>query len=129
MPYHEGMTALSLFTGLLAVLGAARITRVIVTDDIGLWYIRGPLVSWVIKHEPDHFGWRSRLWSGLDCPFCVGFWVGVLVLVSLAAVGGPDADTTAATIWRWVMAAFALNYVTAHVGARLGDVSDDGYDD
>lgn len=145
-----GMTLLSAFTVLLAVLATARLVRLIVADDVGLWYVRGPAALWAVNREADHLppipepepqnddlvldlreqeaprlGWRSRLVSGLSCPFCVGFWLGCLVLVTLALVGGPDARGTAADVWRWVAAAFALNYVVAHVGTRLGDTDED----
>lgn len=142
------MTLLAAFTVLLALLAAMRLSRVILVDDIGLWYVRGPASLWAINHEsslppipevePQHLdevvdlreeeaptlGWRSRLVAGLNCPFCVGWWIGALVLLSLALVGGPDSESTAANIWRWVAGAFALNYVAAHLGSRLGDVDD-----
>lgn len=145
----RAMTLLAAFTALLAVLATARLTRLVVADDIGLWYVRGPAALWAVEREaplsevpePDRgdeedavdlrealspaLGWRSRLVSGLSCPFCVGFWIGVLVLLSLALVGGPSSDSTAADVWRWVAAPFALNYVVAHVGARLGDTDED----
>lgn len=115
------MTLLSAFTGLLALLVTLRLARLVIADDIGLWYIRGPAALWAINHDTPTLGWRSRLVSGLNCPFCVGFWIGALVLLSLALVGGPDSTSTAADVWRWVAAPFALNYLAAHVGVRLGD--------
>lgn len=122
------MTAFAMFTILLAAGMTARLTRLIVADDLGLWWVRGPASRWAWEHDrhlgAGRVGWRSLAISGLSCPFCVGFWLGCLVLTSLALVGGPAAEGTPATIWRWVAGAFTLNYVVAHVGARLGDTDD-----
>lgn len=125
---------LQIFDLLLSIGLTLRLTRVITQDDIGLWYVRGPVAMWAMRHEPlsppnitpDGFlgereyvpGWRGRLSLGLSCPFCIGFWVGVLVLLSLWLCGGPG---HAWDPWRWVAGAFALNWVAAHVGARAGD--------
>lgn len=121
---------------LLAAGFTARLTRVIVTDDIGKWWIRDPLSKWARGKEPEvqhnavyrngewvaeDPSWRKYL-DGLACPYCVGFWIGVLILASLAAVGGPG---DAAVWWRYLAGAFTMNYLTAHIGARLGDVADD----
>lgn len=139
------MALLAAFTLLLAVLAAMRLTRLVIADDLGLWYVRGPAAMWAVRYDsplplPEvdsaeeavelreqtapALGWRSKLVSGLSCPFCVGWWLGVLVLLSLWAVGGPSSTSTAAEVWRWVAGALALNYVAAHIGARLGDTDD-----
>lgn len=115
--------------GEFLVLGATmRLTRLVVTDDIGKWFIRNPARSWANSHElpinqwtgdvenatnPDN-GWRSKLVSGLDCPFCAGFWIGVLVLLTYKLFGKT-------ALWRFVAGALTLNEITGHVGARLGD--------
>ena len=135
---------------LLALGLTARLTRFVVTDDLGGWWIREPAQRWANRHEPTvngvpvhravesgavHAdgpvprGWRDKLVSGLDCPFCVGFWLAALVLASLAVVGGPGADSLLAVVWRWVAAVFALNWVAAHLGARLGDAGGGGDND
>lgn len=107
---------------LLLVLGLTlRLTRLVVADDIGLWFVRGPAVRWAIYHEPRADGWRAKLQSGLSCPFCVGFWIGCLALLSLLLVGGPgDANV----VWRYVAGAFALNWIVGHIAARAGDVDE-----
>lgn len=126
------MTLIGALT-LALVLGATlRLTRLVITDDMGHWWVRGPAERWAARH--DHVlpevsdiertwvpGWRTKLTSGLDCPFCVGHWIGVLVLVSLALVGGPDSTSTGASVWRWVAGALTLNWIAAHIGARMGD--------
>lgn len=108
---------------LLLALGLAlRATRVITGDDIGLWYVRGPAAMWATSNDYDYQGspiWRQRLVSGLGCPYCVGFWVGCVVLLSLWLAGGPGVGTWEP--WRWVAGAFTMNYIAAHLGARLGD--------
>jgi len=116
---------------LLLVLGLTlRLTRLIVTDDLGLWWVRGPASFWAMRHDTHQtvnagalseqiiVGWRSKLSVGLSCPFCIGWWVGCAVLASLAAVGGPG---DAAELWRWIAGAFSLNWIAAHIGSRLGD--------
>lgn len=115
------------------VLGAtARLTRLVITDDLGLWLIKKPVVEWASRRHPLPViregvtelrgwepNWRDKLVSGIDCPFCVGFWIGAGVL-------GGTMVTRPATrlgrVWRFVLAALSLNYVAAHTGARLGDV-------
>lgn len=123
---------------LLLVLGATmRLTRFIITDDLGSWLIKAPARRWanyaeqvpdpaklwsedILEEAPDpDAGWRSKIVSGLDCPFCVGFWVGALVLLSYAIVGKTR-------LWKFVAGVFSLNEVAAHLGSRLGDA---GYED
>lgn len=106
---------------LLALGLTLRLSRLVVTDDLGLWLLRIPAFNWAHSREPRGDGWRAKLQSGLSCPFCVGFWIGVGVLVSLWLVGGPGHAHEA---WRWVSGAFALNWVVGHIAARAGDVDE-----
>lgn len=124
------------WTVLLAAGFTARLTRLVMVDDVGLWFLRGPLSSWAIRRTPagrdgSRWGWRMALVSGLTCPFCIGFWIGAVVLGSIVLLGGLDSTTTAATVWRWVAGVFTLNYVIAHIGSRLdAEPSDiDDHDD
>lgn len=99
---------------------ALRLVRLVVADDVGEWLARGP----ARRAAERRGGWREKISDGLQCPFCVGFWLCVLALLSLVVawdVGGP-----LLAVWRFVAGAFALNWVVGHVGARLGDA---GYDD
>lgn len=115
---------------LLLLLGLTlRLTRFVVADDLGGWWIRHPAEAWArrrddngVAEDLEDTGKRGRLVSGLFCPFCVGFWLGVLALVSLALAGGPG-DT--AEWWRWVAGALSLNWVSAHLGARAGDTNEE----
>lgn len=137
---------LALLDVLLALGFTLRLSRLAITDDIGVWWLQHPASRWAgvapslkpigeftsvleddsgvvaggtlyptITLQP---AWRQKLVSGLTCPFCIGFWIGVLVLVSLAIAGGPG---HAWELWRWVAGAFTLNWVAAHLGSRLGD--------
>lgn len=122
---------------LLLVLGATmRLTRFIITDELGSWLIKAPARRWAnyaeqvpdpqtwsettLEEAPDpDAGWRSKIVSGLDCPFCVGFWLGALVLLSYAMFGKTR-------LWQFVAGVFSLNEIAAHAGSRLGDA---GYED
>jgi hypothetical protein len=93
----------------LLVLATLRLTRLMTTDDLpGQWWIYGPLYKRAHRHPARKTPWWAKYLSGLTCPFCVGFWVGLAVLLSLLLVGGPG---DAPDWWRWASGAFALNYV------------------
>lgn len=96
-----------------------RLSRLITGDHVGLWFVRGPASMWAQRHEPNGDGWRAKLQLGLDCPFCIGFWLGGLALLSLWLAGGPG---DAAAWWRWSAGLFALNWAVGHIAGRMGDV-------
>lgn len=124
-PYDGAMTLLIL-ADLALLLGLTlRLTRLVVTDQVGEYLVRRPAehVAAHVLHSGRTLAFTRAL---LSCPFCIGFWLGVAALATLAAVGGPGAEGTAAVVWRYVAGAFALNWVAAHIGARLGDA---GYAD
>lgn len=99
-----------------------RLTRLVVTDDLGGWLIRIPAQKWVMRSGQDWAkSWRYKLVSGLDCPFCVGFWLAALATLSLVVAGGPGADGPLAVVWRLVAGVLTLNWLAAHIGSRLGD--------
>lgn len=118
-----GMTQTRTFDALLGAVAAARLSRVATTDDAGL-LVRVPAQRWAARHEHgdqgiDNWGavgWRTHLVGGLECPFCVGFWLGAGVVVSYAAVR----DTPRAlAVWRIIAGSLALNYVVGHVSSRI----------
>lgn len=113
------MTWLVLVDLLLVAGLTARLTRLVVADDLGRWWVQVPVFNWMATRQVSP-RW-ARYADGLRCPFCVGFHLGWLVLLSLWLAGGPG---HAAEWWRWVAGAFTLNYVVAHVGSRLGDTDD-----
>lgn len=112
------------------ILGATmRVTRAVVLDDIGKWWVKAPIDS-AIKNALDErlnreaFNgdsmnpWWLKYRAALDCPFCIGFHLGWLVLASYLVARrihmlGP---------WRFVAGALTLNQVSAHLAIRLGDV-------
>lgn len=126
------MTLTKTIRAALLALAVARATRFFTSDSLGEWTIVGPAKRWAFRHEaPAEFrdlnddpqpspearwGWRSKLTKGLDCPFCVGFWAGVLGLlgeVTLGRIPGVRA------VWRFGVAAFGLNYLVGHVSSRI----------
>lgn len=105
--------------------GTARLTRFITADTLGFWTLVTPARRWASLNEEEHVseeeprpdaGWRSKLVSGLDCPFCVGFWVGALVLVSYSIA---RRSSLTLALWRGVMDALSLNYIVGHVVSKL----------
>lgn len=109
------------------VAGAtARLTRLVVADDLGEWWVKAPVYTAIHRHAERHPGFdivkAYNYAGGLSCPFCVGFWIGTGVLAVTAATSPRSLSGRA---WRFGLAALSLNYVTAHVGARLGDTADE----
>jgi len=103
------------------VLGATmRLTRLVVTDDLGRWAVRDPAYHWAGDYDPDEIpeGTRQRLVSGLDCPFCVGTWIGFGIL---AVTGSTSSRSRVGRAWRFLLGGLALNEVAGHLASRLGD--------
>lgn len=99
----------------LLVLTTLRLTRLVTTDSLGQWWLYAPLYKRVVT-QPNRFNRYAKYIDGLVCPFCVGFWIGCLVALSLWLVGGPgDAEEW----WRWVTGVFALNYLVGHISAKI----------
>lgn len=129
----------------LTLLATLRMTRFITSDFLGEWTIVGPAKKWAWRNEArvncDHdgwyeeqdemraavstadpvptpdasWGWRSKLVKGLDCPYCVGFWIGAAVLlVSVLPLPKP-----LSALRSYVLGAFALNYVVGQVSSRV----------
>jgi hypothetical protein len=111
----------------LAVGATMRLTRLVVTDDLGQWWVKDPIDRWMHGHErladqgrdaeamdlPMDRMKYHRYVGGLDCPFCVGFWLGAAVLVGYHVL--PRG------LWRFGARALTLNEVAAHAGVRLND--------
>lgn len=126
----------------LVALAALRATRFITSDKLGEWWLVGPAKRWAARREvpddvradlekrfsheirdnapvanpPARWGWRSKLVSGLDCPFCVGFWV---VAAALLAEVATRRVRPLRALWTFVAGVAAMNYVTGHVSSRL----------
>lgn len=102
----------------LLVLLTARLCRLAVVDHLAEWWIQEPLKKWANVRNPDGYPatWQQKLWTGTTCCFCIGFWIACATLTSLYYAGGPG---DAATLWRYIAGAFALNYVSGHLNKRL----------
>lgn len=109
------------------VLGATmRLTRFVVTDTLGAWLIRDQVDAAMVRYEEREYEaaenegrdvrepWWWKYREGLECPWCVGFWIGVGVLGSYHLVGRGRA-------WQFVATALTLNEVSARLGTVLGD--------
>lgn len=127
------MTGMEPITDTALIVGATmRLTRLVVTDDLGQWWIKDPLdrlahghtdvttresttgeSSYEVHTVPK---WHKYL-GGLECPYCVGFWVGAGVLASHAIAK----RTGLLGAWRFAAGAFTLNEVAAHAGIKAGD--------
>jgi len=101
---------------ILVVGSTMRLTRLVVTDDLGNWMVKWPAYRWASRVDPNGQHWQGKTVLGLDCPFCVGTWIGfgVLAITQLTAP-----TSLPGRAWRFVMAGLSLNYVTAHLGSRI----------
>lgn len=102
------MAALTYTTfDLLLLIGLTlRVTHLITADTISERYLRQPLMNRV-KTE------RQEFWvEGLYCPWCIGFWLSGLCLLSLWLAGGAG---DAALWWRLGAGWFTLSYIVARV--------------
>lgn len=121
--------------GWLLVLGLTlRLTRFIITDTLGQWWIQDPVDRAMARYAErkineskltgeapeEPWWWKYRV--GLNCPWCIGFWVGVAVVASYLLWGHNE-------WWRVVAAMFTLNWVVAHIATRVGDTGGDDNDD
>lgn len=126
MSITDGWDLLFLLLDLLLVAGATlRLTRLVLTDDLGKWLLRDPADRWaarwarVIHPGGSSDNWRTRLVSGLDCPFCVSFhvaWILIALTAGFRWIGDPWLDG-----WRGLLFALTVSWLTAHVGVRMGD--------
>lgn len=106
---------------ILLLLGLTlRLSRLATTDTITEWYVHEPLrnraFSSIHDDEDDPRTFAQRMFTGLLCPFCIGFWIAIATTLSLYAVGGVG---DAQEWWRWTAGAFTLNYIAGHLSARL----------
>lgn len=117
----------------LVILAAARLTRFVTSDTLGEWMFVGKAKRWAWRvespaGEPEMFGvpdpyptpeakwgWRSKLVHGLDCPFCVGFWIGGLVLLGEVTIG----RSPLRPLWRFGLTMLGMNYLVGHLSSRI----------
>jgi hypothetical protein len=119
----------------LVAIATARLTRFVTSDWLGEWTLVRPLKRWAVRAaspthtgprpsgwnpddrdpDPDN-GWRSKLVKGLDCPFCVGFWIGALVLLGEVVT---RRWRPLRAVWTFALGALGLNYAVGHVSSRI----------
>jgi hypothetical protein len=110
----------------ISALATARLTRFITTDWLGEWLIVGPAKRWAARVDgpeptPEQYmvlpGVRRwKLVKGLSCPFCVGFWIGLLIIIGSLTLGRlPIIE------WGWWvgLGALALNYLVGHLSSKI----------
>lgn len=126
----------------LLSLASLRATRFVTSDWLGEWTIGARAKRWANRREAfvdDDIrladratqdrelgkmpvdvenGWRSKLVHGLDCPFCVGFWLGALVLAGEALFRFTPLRVLR-PVWTFALAVAGLNYVVGHVSSRI----------
>ena len=112
---------------LVLIAASARLTRLITTDDLGQWWVQDPIDAaasrWYdrqvthaeMRGEVDPvieqpWWWKYR--SGLVCPFCIGFWLALGLLILDRRLSGRG-------LWSTLVGALALNYVAAHTESLL----------
>lgn len=137
----------------IVALATARLSRFVTTDTLGDWTIVQPAKRWAQRREPaawvrdddeaeltplpaeasdelirEAFGpvptWRTKLVTGLECPFCIGFWLGGVTLAAWKASTRLQRSKrrparAAGSAVRLGLGALALNYIVGHVSARL----------
>lgn len=69
-----------------------------------------------VRGTDDPFSWQAKLVKGLDCPFCVGFWLGGVVLLGEVTIARVP---VLGAIWRFGLSMLALNYVVGHISKRI----------
>ena len=111
---------------ILTVLATARLSRFLTDDWLGHWWIVQPARDWALArqwasgHPPpdwedrDESNPRVRLVMGLDCPFCVGFWIGGAVLLAQIVCPRPLRPAL-----NFALTTLSLNYVVGHISSRL----------
>ena len=106
----------------LIVGATARLTRLVVADDLGQWWAKDPIEQLAARHVEAHGqvpGWW-RYADGLNCPHCLSFHAAYIVRGSHAIA---RRNRRALAVWRFGAAALSLSYVVGHTGARLGDTA------
>jgi len=89
-----------LLSAAVDALAVMRLTRLVTTDVLGDELIVKPAKKWA-GDSPS----RIKLVDGFECAFCIGFWIGLAVIVL-------PIPTT-------LKRALALNYLCGHVSSRL----------
>lgn len=102
----------TLATGWRVGAAAARLTRLVVTDDLGDRLIQEPVAAFT-DDDPDH-----PLAALVGCPWCIGFWI---TLATLTIERTPLGRTA---VWRLLTTALAAHWTITHIAGALGDYDD-----
>lgn len=99
---------------LVIMIGASlRLVRLAIMDDLGRRALI-PAEERIRDRLPEHRQWVA---DGFTCPFCIGFWIGGLVIATYClTLISPE---WVSVLWRIGAGALALNYVVGHVVASL----------
>jgi hypothetical protein len=112
---------------IIALLAALRLTRLVTTDWLGEWTIGQPARAWARRHDgvvdvhaavAQDVGfrfWRTKLVSGLECPFCVSVWL----TLGTMAVSRLPMPQPAAQLRDLLLKALAGSYVVGHASSRI----------
>lgn len=118
----------------LLLLATLRLSRLVMADDLGKWMILRPTAQWLDGYltrrvgdgdtptqRADFEGYRKRVFlaGGLTCPFCIGFWIGAILLLVGYSLGNLGHFPG---LFRLALGMLALNYLVGHIASRLGDV-------
>ena len=101
-----------IFDIVLLVLAALRITRFVLIDSLGRWWFVGPALKRT-RNRPKAAKYVEGLFS---CPFCIGFWISLVGVVSLYLAGGPG---DASVWWRAAAGVWALSYLVGHGVSKI----------
>lgn len=97
----------------LLVLATIRATRFVLIDSLGQWWITGPALKQVYATRNKKA--QKYVEGLLSCPFCIGYWISLAAILTLALAGGPG---DAAAWWRIAAGSFALSYLVGHAVAK-----------
>lgn len=90
-----------------------RLVRLAIMDDLGRRALI-PAEVWVRDRLPEHRQWVA---DGFTCPYCIGFWIGCLIVGSYwLSLASPEWVLVS---WRLIAGTLALNYVVGHLVASL----------
>lgn len=114
--------------GVLITGTTARLTRLVVSDSLGEWWIHDPIDKAMDRYEAAHPDSATPWWweypkTLVSCPHCMSFhaaWV-TLGTYWLARLLGPRA----LAVWRFGAGVMTLSSVVGHVNARIDDPIED----
>lgn len=101
---------MKLVDGLLTLGATMRLTRFVVVDDLGEWWVKAPVYRAVLSNLPAHKHAHAAAYlEGLSCKWCVGYWIAVGTLASEHLTR----ESRLRPAWRFVTGTLALNYLAA----------------